>query len=328
MLIKNNEVILAPMAGITDSVFRRICRDSGADRVFSEMVSAEGLVHNSGATIDLLKFTAPERPLGVQIFGADPDHCTKAAIYIQENFNPDFIDLNSGCPVPKVVKKNGGASLLKDINLFSSILRSIVNAVSIPVTVKIRSGWHKNQWVDIEFAKAAEQCGVSAITLHPRSQSMGFSGQSFWDRIALVKQSVSIPVIGNGDITNENEALKMFSETGCDAIMIGRGAYGNPWIFSRIKQALKKEVVSEISSEKRLKMVLLHINMFRDEFGEIRAYSEMKKHCAWYLRGLPGVSALRNQIFRSQSTSELIELMINYFETESNSTNISEKVEY
>jgi len=327
MFIKNNEVILAPMAGISDSVFRRLCRDCGADRVYSEMVSAEGLVHNSGTTIDLLRFTKRERPVGIQIFGADPDHCARAAVYIQENFNPDFIDLNSGCPVPKVVKKNGGASLLRDIKLFSDILKAVVNAVSLPVTVKIRSGWHKNQWVDVDFAKEAESCGVSAITLHPRSQSMGFSGHSFWDRIALVKQSVSIPVIGNGDITNENEALKMFSQTGCDAVMIGRGAYGNPWIFRRIKQALKKEAISNVDSQELLSMVLKHIKMFRDESGETRAYSEMKKHCAWYLRGLPGVSALRNKIFRSESTSELIDLMTNYFETVTTITNFSEKIE-
>lgn len=313
MPIKNNDLILAPMAGITDSVFRRVCKMSGADVVFSEMVSSEGIVHNSTGTNDLLKFTESERPIGIQIFGADPKHCAYAAAYIQDHASPDFIDLNSGCPVPKVVGKNGGASLLRDIHLFTSILDAVVKAVSIPVTVKIRSGWHKFEWVDAEFAKAAEQCGVSAVTLHPRSQTMGFSGHSYWDRIALVKEAVSIPVIGNGDVTSPQTAEKMLKETGCDAVMIGRAAYGNPWIFRNTGEFLKGKNISAVTVEERLNTVLMHIRMFMDEYGESRAAREMKKHCAWYIHGMPGASLIRNNIFRAGSVNELTEHVVNFF---------------
>jgi len=219
------KLLCAPIAGITETVFRTLCRKHGADIVLSEMVSAEGIRHNAKNTTALIRYNKEERPIGIQLFGADPEHLAYAAQYVEEHALPDFIDLNSGCPVPKVVKKNGGAALMKDPKLFKNILHHMVKAVQTPVTVKIRSGWYKHDWIDIELAKIAEGCGVAALTLHPRSKTMGFSGHSFWERIALVKQAVNIPVIGNGDITEPHHALEMLTQTGCDSVMIGRGKY-------------------------------------------------------------------------------------------------------
>lgn len=301
----NNKVILAPMAGITEKIFRSLCKEQGADIVISEMVSAEGLFYGSKATAKLMEFRESERPIGIQLFGSDPDHLARAAAYVQKHVKPDFIDLNSGCPVPKVVKKNGGSALLQNAALFKKILRAMVNEVSIPVTVKIRSGWHKHQWVDIEFARIAQDCGVAALTLHPRSQTMGFSGHSFWERIAEVKNAVSIPIIGNGDIYCPLDAVRMVKETGCDSVMIGRGAYGNPWIFSQIRSAFLGMGVTEVSPIHKLDMALRHLLDFSREYGENCAIKEMKRHIAWYIKGLPGASQCRDHIFRAQTMEQL-----------------------
>lgn len=305
MLFRDKKLFLAPMAGITDSVFRQICKAQGADITVSEMVSSEGLYYNSKETSDLIYFKECERPIGIQLFGSNPEHLAISAKYVAEKVNPDFIDLNAGCPVPKVVNKNGGSSLLKDPHLFERILAALVKATTIPVTVKIRSGWHKFDWVDIEFAKIAENCGVSAITVHPRSQTMGFSGHSFWERIAHVKDAVSIPVIGNGDILCAEDALQMFQQTGCDSVMIGRGVYGNPWIFGQIKCALESKPIHQITLAERIEMAKQHLEKFKDQFGENRAGKEMKKHLTWYIKGLPEASSIRNQICRAENYGEL-----------------------
>lgn len=311
MLFKNKSLFLAPMAGITDSVFRQTCKSQGADVTVSEMISAEGLFYNSKHTAELISFKQCERPIGIQLFGANPEHLADAAKFITEKFIPDFIDLNSGCPVPKVVNKNGGSALLKDRHLFERILTALVKSTPIPITVKIRSGWHMHQWVDTEFAKIAENCGVSAITVHPRSQTMAFSGHSFWERIAYVKQSVSIPVIGNGDIICADDALKMISETGCDALMIGRGAYGNPWIFNQIKDAFKKKPIRQVNAAEKKSMALDHLKLFVEHFGEKAAVKEMKKHLAWYIKGFQDASILRNQIFRAEEYNILLDILEN-----------------
>jgi tRNA-dihydrouridine synthase B len=305
MDFSGRKLFLAPLAGITDSVFRTLCREHGADVVMSEMVSAEGLYYKSRATDALLNFEKQERPIGIQLFGAKPDHMARAAEHVQKKADPDFIDLNSGCPVPKVVKKNGGASLLKDIRLFKELVSTMVKAVSVPVSVKIRSGWSEHQWVDVEFAQAAVECGASAIILHPRSKSMGFSGHSYWERIGVVKKSVDVPVVGNGDILLEQDALDMFSQTDCDSIMIGRGALGNPWIFSRIKALLSHKPVSLPTSQERIEMAFDHIRRYKKTYGEKKAAAETKKHVSWYIRGLPGASGARSRIFRSRTTGEI-----------------------
>lgn len=293
------------MAGVTDSVFRSLCREKGADIVVTEMVSVDGIVYGAAPTMEHMHFEPYERPIGIQLFGSDPEKFKKGATLVARRFNPDFIDLNAGCPVSKVVRKNGGAALLKDLERFAKILKGIVEAVALPVTVKLRSGWYKHRWVDDEFARCAESCGAAAVILHPRSQTMGFSGHSSWERIALVKASVAIPVIGNGDVTSGADALAMKTQTGCDGIMIGRAAYGNPWIFAEVKAALSGTPAYRPSHAERRATVLRHIALFRDQYGEVRAVREMKKHVSWYIKGMPGAARRRDRIFRASATAEL-----------------------
>ena len=287
------------MAGITETVFRSLCRENGADVVMSEMVSAEGIFRKSKKTRNLLGFKTQERPIGIQIFGSHPEHIAYAAAFIEEHCRPDFIDLNSGCPVPKVVNKNGGAALLRDVSLFQKIISSMVKAVSTPVTVKLRSGWSQNEFVDVQFAKIAQDCGVAAVILHPRSKTMVFSGHSFWERIGVVKSAVSIPVIGNGDLTSAYDAKAMLAQTGCDSIMIGRAALGNPWIFSQVKRILAGMEPEIPTSALRFSTVIRHIESYREEYGEKKATNDLKKHLAWYCKGLPGAASLRNVFFRA-----------------------------
>ncbi len=308
------KVFLAPMAGVADSVFRRICKRFGADIVVSEMVSAEAVNMGAVNTKELMRIDQAERPAGIQIFGAKPDSMARAAAFIAEHVRPDFIDINSGCPVPKVIRKNGGAALLREPELFRAIVGEVVKAAGdVPVTVKIRSGWNVNEWIDIDFAKMVEDAGAAALTLHPRSKTMMFSGHSFWDRIALVKQSISIPVIGNGDIVAPADGLKMLRETGCDAIMIGRGAYGNPWIFDQVKAVIAGKEPIAPSSIDRLRIAKEHLELSLAELGETQASREMKKHLAWYIHGMPGASVLRNDVFRAESCEKMIGLIERMF---------------
>ncbi len=313
MFPSKNGILLAPLAGITEPVYRRICRRLGADAVVTEMVSADGLHYKSENTAKLMEFDESERPIGVQFFGNDPERLANAAKFAYERVRPDFIDLNAGCPVAKVVKNGAGSALLKDAARFGRIVEAMSKAVPIPVTVKIRSGWNTHEWVDAEFAKISQESGAAAVTLHPRSQTMMFTGHSFWERVAVVKQAVSIPVIGNGDITSGADALKMFKETDCDAVMIGRGSLGNPWLFAEIKAALKGEPFVSPSRQERKELIIDHIRAFRDLHGEQRACGEMKKCVAWYLKGLPGASAARANVFASSSSIMIEEIVNNFF---------------
>jgi tRNA-dihydrouridine synthase B len=297
------------MAGITETVFRSICKDRGADIVVSEMVSAEGIFHQAKNTTDLLFFKPSEHPFGIQLFGANPHHLAYAAQYVEENIRPDFIDLNCGCPAPKVTTRNGGSSLLKDAMLFEEIVKSMVRAVTTPITVKIRSGWTLDELIDCTFAKIAQENGAAAIIVHPRTRSMGFSGHSLWERISLVKQQVSIPVIGNGDIIQPSHGLQMFSETGCNSIMIGRAAMGNPWLFMQIKAYMNGTPILQITPKIKLDTALLHLHEYEQVHGKKRASCEMKKHLAWYIAKIPGASGYRNQIFRNSSTETFKEIL-------------------
>jgi len=310
MDFRGRKFFLAPLAGITDTVFRTLCRQHGADVVMSEMVSAEGLYHGAENTRKLLAFDPAERPIGIQIFGARPGHIAYAAAYIEEHAQPDFIDLNSGCPVPKVVKKNGGSALLRDTKLFTEIVSAMVKAVSIPVTVKLRSGWTQDEFVDTTFARIAQEAGAAAVILHPRTKSMGFSGHSLWERIAAVKNAVSIPVIGNGDINSPLDARAMFDQTRCDSIMLGRAALGNPWIFSQIRHELLGTSAPAVSHKERFVTALDHMRRFREIHGDKSALREMKKHIAWYIKGLPRATEMRNAVFRAQTIDELQEKII------------------
>ncbi|MBD3289401.1 tRNA dihydrouridine synthase DusB, partial [candidate division KSB1 bacterium] len=248
--------ILAPLAGISESSFRLLCRKQGAAVVFSEMVSSDGLIRDNQRTIDYLKFNPDERPFGVQLFGAVPEVVAQS-IRIVEEFAPDFIDLNFGCPVRKVVKKGAGAAVLKDLRQLRDVTSEAVAATPIPVMAKIRSGWDKSNENAVEIARILEGCGVCAITLHPRTQEQMFRGHSNWDLIGEVKHTVSVPVIGNGDIKNPVDAKKMLEHTGCDLVMVGRAAFGNPWIFKQINEYLDTgSVNSQISVESRLNMCL------------------------------------------------------------------------
>jgi len=309
MNLFKDKLILAPMAGITDSTFRTLCRKNGADVVVSEMVSADGIFYGGKKTLCLLAFEKPERPIGIQLFGSSAQRIAHAAQYVEEHISPDFIDLNSGCPVPKVVTKNGGAALLKNRKLYTEIVASLTKAVSVPVTVKLRCGWTKDDLVDVDYAKIAQDHGAAAVTLHARTKTMGFSGQALWDRIALLKSSVSIPVIGNGDVISPELGVQMFKQTGCDSIMIGRGAYGNPWIFSQTRQLMNGIHYRPVDCTTRLTTALIHLRRYAASYGEPRAIREMKKHLAWYIKGMPGAAESRNALFRAQSTAHQEEII-------------------
>jgi nifR3 family TIM-barrel protein len=293
------------MAGVTDIVFRSICRRFGADITVSEMVSSEGLVRAAHKTESLLPRGDGESKFGVQLFGADPAVMAEAAARVEELVKPDFIDINAGCPVPKVIKRNGGAALLRDPAKFEAIVSAMVKAVKVPVTVKIRIGWTVDSMVDIEYAHIAEHCGASAVTLHARTRAALYSGKIDITRITALKKSVSIPVIGNGDITTPEAAQQMYNETGCDAIMIGRAALGNPWIFQAIKEHLNGRTMPLVSLEERCAVAREHLREFKARNGEKRAAVELKKQAVWYLKGIPQTAAIRKQIFSLKTTAEL-----------------------
>ena len=293
-----NKLILAPLAGITDSVFRRICRRHGADITWSEMVSADGLVHGTEKNARLLKFTDEERPLGIQLFGADPQSMGRAA-GLAAKLEPDFIDLNFGCPVPKVVRKNGGVALMREPRLIGKIAAEAVRqAAGVPVTAKIRSGWDSSSINFLEVAGILIDSGVAALTLHPRTRVQGFSGRSDWSRIAELVKFSPVPVIGSGDIFSPRDALAMFSQTGCRAVMIGRGALGNPWIFGRARRLLENlSDPGEPQPGERFAQALEQAEMMAGEMGELAAIILMRKHFSYYTRGLAGGAALRRELF-------------------------------
>jgi tRNA-dihydrouridine synthase B len=305
MNVQETALYLAPLAGISETIFRRLGKKHGADAVVSEMVSAEGILRGGKQTLRLCSFDPSERPIGIQLFGADPARLAAAAAMVESLFRPDFINLNAGCPVPKVVSRNGGAALLKDPRLFEAIVTAMARATTIPLTVKIRSGWTTGEWVDEEFARIAEACGARVVMLHARSKSMRYTGEAILERILLVKKAVSIPVIGNGDIRSAEDALRMVRETGCDGLMVGRGAVGNPWIFGQIKAALRGEPVPLPTPAERGGELLAHIARYREKYGEFPATREMRKHTAWYLKGSHHAAIFRDRIFRAKGTQEL-----------------------
>ena len=261
----NNQVVLAPMAGVCNSAYRKICKEMGCGLIYAEMVSDKAITFNNQKTLDMLYMEESERPLTQQIFGSDKTSFVEAAKYIYENMKPDIIDINMGCPVPKVaVRAQAGSALLKDLDKIYDIVSSVVKAVPIPVTVKIRSGWDNKHINAVDVAKIVEKAGASAICVHPRTRSQGYSGKADWSIIKSVKENVSIPVIGNGDIKTPDDAKKMLEETGCDAVMIGRGVLGNPWLIKNTINYLDGKELIDVSVEDRIDMCLKHLKYLEE----------------------------------------------------------------
>ena len=313
-----NQVVLAPMAGICNSAFRQICKDMGCGLIYAEMVSDKAIAYNNQKTIDMLYMTDKERPIAQQIFGSDVTSFVEAAKYIESTMHPDIIDINMGCPVPKVaLRAQAGAALLKDLNKIYEIVYSVVQAVNVPVTVKIRSGWDKNHINAVEVAKTAEKAGASAICVHPRTRSQGYSGTADWNIIKQVKENVSIPVIGNGDIRTPGDAKRMLDETNCDAVMIGRGVLGNPWLIKNTINYLEGKDLINVSINDRVDMCLKHLDLLCSFKSKKLASLEIRNHIAWYFKGIKGANILKNKIYQTTDIHDII-LLLNEFKEEKN----------
>ncbi len=303
-----NNIFLAPMAGIADRAFRELCINFGAGYTVTEMVSSKGLTMGDKKSSELLTLGEIENPAGAQIFGDDPQIMAEAAIKCLD-FHPQIIDINMGCPAPKIAMNGGGASLMKNPKLAGEIVKAVSEAVPVPVTVKIRKGWDDESVTAVELAQIAEQNGASAITVHGRTRMQMYSGKVDYDIIAKVKKAVSIPVIGNGDITDEQSATIMLEKTNCDAIMIGRGALGNPWIFRKINAYLSEcRVLPEVGINEKMVVMLKHIQKIIEYKGEYTAMREARHHAAYYTKGIRGGAALRKEISTFEHFEQLEEL--------------------
>lgn len=309
-----NKIVLAPMAGISNTAYRRIIKEMGAGLIYAEMVSDKAICYGSNKTLDLLKMNPEERPIAQQIFGTDIESFVLAAKKIVEIMNPDIIDINMGCPVPKIAVKNqAGSALLKNPDKIYEIVKAVVEAVPIPVTVKIRSGWDENSINAIEVAKKIEAAGASAIAIHARTRSQGYSGKANWQIIKIVKEAISIPVIGNGDVLNCYDAKRMLDETGCDAVMIGRGVLGNPWLIKECVEYLDfgKEP-EKIAPIDKIKMLKRHYQLLLESQCERQAILEIRTHALWYIKGLPNSAKIKNQICSIKKSEDLFEVLDNY----------------
>jgi nifR3 family TIM-barrel protein len=307
---------LAPQAGVSESPFRRLCRGFGADVVVSEFVSAEGIRRHDKRTHGYLRFHDDERPIGIQIFGADPQAMADAAALVEEVYEPDFLDINFGCPVKKVVSRNGGSGCLKDLDLVERIIRAVRGAISIPTTVKIRSGWSEEMRNPVEFALRCQDAGAEVLTLHARTRTQMYSGTARWEEIAAVVEALEIPVIGNGDVWTGADARRMREQTGCAGIMIARGSHGAPWIFGQARAALEgREVPPDPGAEERFRIVLEHARLaIAWEEDEQKAMLEFRKHLGWYTKGLPNGRVLRQELFAVTRLEEAEALLQRYLD--------------
>ncbi len=308
---------LAPMAGVSESPFRQLCRRFGADVVVTEFLSAEGIVREIDATIKKLRFSAEERPIGVQIFGADPQAMGNAAAFVTDVFEPEFIDINFGCPVKKVVRRNGGSGCLKDLDLVQSVIRAVSRGTHLPVTVKIRSGWSEELRDPVGIALRCQEAGARALALHPRTRTQMYSGRAHWEEIAAVVDALDIPVIGNGDIKTAEDAVRLHRETGCAAIMIGRGSFGQPWIFRRTRALLDDTPMPDDPTvEERFAIAVEHARMAESYQHDPRgAAIEFRKHLGWYVKGLPGSADLRKQLYAVNQMDEVEAILDGYLRT-------------
>ncbi|HUE77757.1 MAG TPA: tRNA dihydrouridine synthase DusB [Longimicrobiales bacterium] len=307
-------LFLAPQAGVSESPFRRLCRRFGADVVVSEFVSAEGIRRDNARSHEYLWFDEAERPIGVQIFGADPGAMAEAAAFVEEVYAPDFLDVNFGCPVKKVVKRNGGSGCLRDLGLVERIIAAVAGAIRIPTTVKIRSGWDDALRDPVGIALRCQDAGARFLTLHPRTRTQMYSGEADWSEIAAVARALTVPVIGNGDIRSADDAVRMREETGCDGIMIARGSHGRPWLFRQCRAALDGlPVPGEPDARERFEVVLEHArNAIMFERDEERAMREFRKHLGWYTKGLPDGRVLRQELFTVERLAHAEEMLDRY----------------
>lgn len=299
-------VFLAPMAGVTDLPFRLIAREYGADLVVTEMISAQALLYENRKTMDMLAIEQAERPVAVQLFGRDPQVMAEAARLVYEKAKPEMIDLNFGCPTPKIVKNGDGAALLKNPKLLAEIAAAVARAVPIPVTAKIRLGWGGESINCVEVAQRVEEAGVHWLTVHARTREQFYSGTADWGWLAKVKQAVGIPVVGNGDVFSPEDAERLLKETNCDHIAVARGVRGNPWLFQQIKSWLEKGTkLPDPTVEERVALALRHLRLKVEYAGESRAVREMRPHLMWYLKGVPGSAQLRQRINTAGSLAEM-----------------------
>ena len=310
----DNQVVLAPMAGICNSSFRRIIKEMGCGLIYAEMVSDKAIFYNNDKTIDMLYMSEEERPIVQQIFGSDKESFVKAAKFIEEYMHPDIIDINMGCPVPKVaVRAQAGSALLKDVDKIYEIVSSVVDAVSIPVTVKIRSGWDFDHINAVEVAKICEKAGASAICVHPRTRSQGYSGKADWNIIKQVKENVGIPVIGNGDIKTCYDAKRMLETTGCDAIMIGRGVQGNPWLIKQTVEYLDKNIEPTFpTTREKVDMCLKHLEYLRELKCEKVAALEIRNHIGWYLKGIKNSCEIKSRVYKTTKIDDIMNILKEY----------------
>src|SRR5574338_673888 len=309
-------LLLAPMAGVSEAPFRQICRQMGADVVLSEFLSSEAIRRRIKRTLEGADFEECERPIGIQIYGADPAAMAEATRLITEHYRPEFVDINFGCPVKKVVQRNGGSGCLKDLDLVDRIIRAVIGATHLPVTVKTRSGWNEESRTPVEIALRMQDAGARAFTLHARTRTQMFSGHANWDEIAQVVEALDIPVIGNGDIETAEDVVRMRQHTGCAGVMVGRGAFGNPWIF-RDAQALLAGQPRPIlpDARERFRVALEHARLALRLQGDSRkTVIEFRKHLGWYTKGLHGASELRQRLFQVETMTEAEQIFYAYLD--------------
>lgn len=307
---------LAPQAGVSESPFRRLCRDFGADVVVTEFVSADGIMHGNRRTLDYLRFDEEERPIGVQIFGSDPAMMADATAFVADTFGPDFVDINFGCPVKKVVKRNGGSGCLRDLDLVEEIIRACVDATSLPVTVKIRSGFDAETRDPVGIGLRCQDAGAKVVTLHARTRADMYSGHARWEEIAALTEALEVPVVGNGDVRSGADAKRMLDETGCAGVMIARGSHGDPWIFRQARAALDGEPIPpDPTVEERFTICIRHArNAVAYEENRKRALLEFRKHLGWYTKGLPDGKTLRGELFQVTELEQVEEILTKYLE--------------